>query len=143
MERRKVLGKMLSAVTLFATAGRVKAADPKTDDKSKSKYTPWVGDLDRSKINWGPTLDAANCVGCGMCMYCGSKIYKWAGKKPFVDLDRIGKCVVGCRTCMNLCPTNAITFPSLADVKAYMKKQGIYGRIKGILKKQGKIPPHG
>ena len=143
MERRKALGGMLSAAALLVAAGGVKAAETKKADGSESKYTPWVGDLDRSKINWGPTLDAAKCIGCGMCMHCGTKTYKWVGKKPIVDPDRIGKCMVGCRTCMNLCPTNAISFPPLADAKAYMEEEGIYDRIKGILKEQGKIPEEG
>lgn len=141
MERRKALGGMLSAAALVAAAGRVKAADTEADNGSKPKFTPWIGDLDRSKLNWGPTVDAAKCIGCGMCMHCGAKVYDWVDKKPKVA--RFDKCMTGCRTCMNLCPTNAITFPPLADVKEYMEKEGIYDRIKGILKKQGKIPRDG
>lgn len=141
MERRKALGVILSAAAVLATAGKVRSAETKTDPSAKSKYTPWVGDLDRSKINWGPTLDAAKCIGCGMCMHCGAKVYDWVNKKPKVA--RYDKCMTGCRTCMNLCPTNAITFPPLADVKTYMEKEGIYDRIKGILKEQGKIPQEG
>jgi NAD-dependent dihydropyrimidine dehydrogenase PreA subunit len=141
MERRKAIGGILSAAALLVTAGKLSSAETKSNDATKSKYTPWVGDLDRSKINWGPTLDSAKCIGCGMCMHCGAKVYDWVNKKP--QVARYDKCMVGCRTCMNLCPTQAISFPPLADTKAYLEKSGIYDRIKIILKEQGKIPQEG
>ena len=136
MNRRNAIGGLFSAILLTLTAGKAKAKQ--TQEKS---YDPWIGDLDRSKINWGPTVDYDFCIGCGMCMHCGRNVYDWKDGLPHVA--RYDRCMPGCRTCMNLCPVDAITFPPLEDVKAYLEKEKIYDRIKGILIKSGKIPQDG
>ena len=28
---------------------------------------PWFAGISRSEIDWGPTIDAKKCVGCGRC----------------------------------------------------------------------------
>jgi len=132
---------MLSAGGVMVAGKSAKASDTAAKSDSAPKYTPWIGDLDRSKIKWGPTVDAELCIGCGMCMHCGAKVYEWVNKKP--QVVRYDKCMTGCTTCMNLCPAKAITFPSLADVTTYLRKEKIYDRIKTILKEQGKIPQDG
>ena len=98
---------------------------------------PWLTGYPRDKVNWGPTIDASKCVGCGMCMNCGKNVYEWKDGKAVVA--RYNDCVVGCTTCGNLCLNHAITFPSLEPVRETYKREGIWGKVKDALKKEGKI----
>jgi Pyruvate/2-oxoacid:ferredoxin oxidoreductase delta subunit len=29
---------------------------------------PWFAGVSRKDIDWGPTIDAKKCVGCGVCL---------------------------------------------------------------------------
>ena len=136
MERRKALGCILGSAALVATAGKATAAEA-----TPPKFKPWIGDFDRSKIDWKPAIDSKICGGCGMCMNCGAKVYDWVNKRPAVA--RPEKCMVGCTTCMNMCPRGAISLPPIADVKKMLKVEKLYVRIKDILKEQGRIPQDG
>jgi NAD-dependent dihydropyrimidine dehydrogenase PreA subunit len=93
-----------------------------------SNFTPWIGSLDRSEVNWGPTIDKDKCIACAMCMNCGKKVYSWIDGKPVVE--KYSSCVVGCTTCMNLCPVDAISFPDIQSVKKNLTKNKVYSRIK-------------
>ena len=70
----------------------------------------------RPVIEWGPTLDADACTGCGTCIeFCHNDVYAWAGDK--VVVAHKDHCVAGCSHCATLCETEALTFPTVADIK--------------------------
>ncbi len=77
---------------------------------------PWHG-VPREMIEWHPTVHEDACIGCGTCVTgCSRLVYRF-------DYDRMKamvfdplNCMVGCTTCANTCPTNAIAFPPLRDV---------------------------
>ncbi|MDX9954882.1 MAG: 4Fe-4S ferredoxin [Anaerolineae bacterium] len=79
----------------------------------------WFG-VPRHEVYWGPTVDAAACIGCGMCyVSCsGRVVYDWdvLANRPIVA--RFDNCSPGCTTCANLCPADAITFPAVATIRA-------------------------
>ncbi len=100
-----------------------------------TEFTPWIGSLSRDEINWGPTIDEAKCIACAMCMNCGKKVYSWLNGKPKVE--KYTSCVVGCTTCMNLCPTKAISFPNLEKVRSQLKKEKVFSKIKPELIEKG------
>ena len=83
------------------------------------KYTkPWHG-VPRADITWNPTVVAEACIGCGTCVTgCSRLVYRYDYEhRKAVVADPLN-CMVGCTTCANTCPTNAIRFPPLASVFA-------------------------
>lgn len=79
---------------------------------------PWHG-IPREEIHWNPTVIEDACIGCGTCVTgCSRLVYRYdfERKKPVV-VDPLN-CMVGCTTCANTCPANAIEFPPLSSVLA-------------------------
>lgn len=77
---------------------------------------PWHG-VPRENILWNPTVVDDACIGCGTCVTgCSRLVYRYDfERKKAVVADPLN-CMVGCTTCANTCPTNAIRFPSLSSV---------------------------
>jgi CDP-4-dehydro-6-deoxyglucose reductase len=83
------------------------------------KYTkPWHG-VPREEIHWNPTIVEEACIGCGTCVTgCSRLVYRYDfDHRKAVVVDPLN-CMVGCTTCANTCPTNAIRFPPIASVFA-------------------------
>ncbi|MGO8684328.1 MAG: ferredoxin family protein [Thermoleophilia bacterium] len=99
---------------------------------------PWFAGVERREIEWGPTIDPQKCIGCGMCMNCGKKVFDWADGKAVVG--RYYDCVTGCTSCANLCQGNAISFPPLADLRKFYRNHKIWPAVKDALIAEGKIP---
>lgn len=97
----------------------------------------WIAGYPREKVNWGPTVDPNKCIGCGMCLNCGKKVFEWKGGKSVVA--RYFDCQVGCTTCANLCPARAISFPDLEDLRALYVKEGIWAKVREQMIQEGKI----
>ncbi|MCA1776991.1 MAG: 4Fe-4S dicluster domain-containing protein [Loktanella sp.] len=79
---------------------------------------PWHG-IPREEIHWNPTVLDDVCIGCGTCVTgCSRLVYRFDfdRKKPVV-VDPLN-CMVGCTTCANTCPANAIVFPPIDSVLA-------------------------
>jgi NAD-dependent dihydropyrimidine dehydrogenase PreA subunit len=95
-----------------------------SDDKSK----PWHG-IPRAEIPWLPTIEAEACIGCQLC-------YVTCGRGVFEMRDGVAlavepmECAVGCSTCGNICPTNAISFPSLDAVWKLERERQIFRTVK-------------
>ncbi|TAK84612.1 MAG: 4Fe-4S dicluster domain-containing protein [Betaproteobacteria bacterium] len=77
---------------------------------------PWHG-VPREQIHWNPTVIEEACIGCGTCVTgCSRLVYRFDfDRKKAVVVDPLN-CMVGCTTCANTCPTNAIAFPPLSGV---------------------------
>ncbi len=99
---------------------------------------PWFIGYPRRDIPWYPIIDSVKCVGCGMCMNCGKKVYDWVEGKAVVA--RPYDCVVGCSTCATLCQRRAISFPGVGLVRAIYAKEKIWDKVKEKLQEEGKIP---
>lgn len=86
-----------------------------------SKYGMWQG-TPRERIPWFPTIDEAKCKGCKECFkFCKHEVYTWddTAKKPRVA-NPFG-CVVGCSNCAGQCKEQAIVFPPLTILQAFLK----------------------
>jgi NAD-dependent dihydropyrimidine dehydrogenase PreA subunit len=94
-----------------------------SDDKK-----PWHG-IPRAEIPWAPAVDAEACIGCQLCyVTCGRDVYEMHdGVADAVDPMN---CAVGCSTCANVCPTSAITFPSLDAVWRLERERQIFRAVK-------------
>jgi CDP-4-dehydro-6-deoxyglucose reductase len=77
---------------------------------------PWHG-VPREEILWNPTVDVNACIGCGTCVTgCSRLVYRYDyNSQKAVVVDPLN-CMVGCTTCANTCPVNAISFPPLKTV---------------------------
>jgi NAD-dependent dihydropyrimidine dehydrogenase PreA subunit len=74
-----------------------------------AKPALWHG-IARETIPWFPTVNPNKCIGCELCFVtCGRGVYEVRDHKAHPD--RPYDCMVGCTTCANICPTQAITFP--------------------------------
>lgn len=78
----------------------------------------------REKINWFPTIDKEKCIGCQECFkFCSHKVYGWDKEKKQPIVANPYNCVVGCSTCAtSVCKQNAITFPTLRQLKNMIDK---------------------
>ncbi len=112
------------------------------DNAVSNPFAVWHG-MDRTLIDWHPTIDENKCTGCGMCVVtCGEKRNVFG-----YDLDRRKavvmnpeNCMVGCNNCSVACLWNAISFPS-ADYVREMAKKVPEERIKMELQKKFETNP--
>jgi len=98
---------------------------------------PWFAGVPRNEIDWGPTIDANKCVGCGVCLNCGRSVFEWKDGKSVVV--RRGDCVVGCSTCGNLCQGRCISFPPLGDLRRFYKENQVWKYVKEAMIAEGRI----
>lgn len=96
---------------------------------SESQEKPaWHG-IPRHEIPWFPTVDLETCIGCQLCyVTCGRNVYEMR-EAHAVAVDPMN-CAVGCSTCANICPTNAISFPSLDAVWKLERERQIFRTVK-------------
>ena len=70
------------------------------------------------EIEWGPTVDPEACTGCGACIgFCHNDVYRWSEDESKVVVAFKGHCVSGCSHCATLCEAEAISFPTLEEIK--------------------------
>ena len=94
---------------------------------------PWHG-IPREKIHWNPTVDENACIGCGTCVTgCSRLVYRFDFEKnKSVVYDPLN-CLVGCTTCANICPANAISFPPLETVESLISQATVHHAIEDDL----------
>jgi len=79
--------------------------------------------IDRTKIDWFPTIDDEKCIGCGECFhFCKNGVFAWdeANNRPRVVHPY--QCVLGCSACANLCAQGAIRFPTKQELRDMIAK---------------------
>lgn len=80
-------------------------------------------DIPRGKISWYPTINYDACIGDQECFhFCKNDVFVWdeENKRPVVQNPL--NCVVGCDSCAQLCPVEAITFPSKEELRERLKR---------------------
>jgi NAD-dependent dihydropyrimidine dehydrogenase PreA subunit len=82
--------------------------------------------IPREEIPWFPTIDYKKCIGCLTCVKidkdAGHDVYAVEGDPPRPVVKNPYSCVVGCQTCGQMCPTEAITFPSKEELKKTLRE---------------------
>ena len=79
-------------------------------EQKDKKFSEWHG-VSREKIKWNPVIDESKCIGCGLCVTtCRRGVYKFDYVSKKAKVVNPDNCLVGCQTCVNLCPAKAISF---------------------------------
>lgn len=95
---------------------------------AKPEQKTWHG-IPRDDIPWVPTVDAESCIGCQLCyVTCGRGVYEMHEQVAVAVAPM--ECAVGCATCGNVCPTSAISFPSLDSVWKMERERQIFRTVK-------------
>lgn len=77
----------------------------------------------RARVSWYPTINYDACIGDQECLhFCQNDVFVWdeENKRPVVQNPL--NCVVGCDSCAQLCPVEAITFPSKEELCERLKR---------------------
>ena len=90
----------------------------------------WHG-IPREEVPWLPSVDAEACIGCQLCyVTCGRGVYEMREGVAVAVAVAAMECMVGCSTCGNVCPTNAISFPKLDSVWKMERERQIFRTVK-------------
>ena len=77
--------------------------------------------IPREKIPWYPTIDADLCTNCGSCIeFCANDVFSL--EEDTVSVSNPYNCVVGCSACTTACPVEAISFPSVEELKSTLAR---------------------
>ncbi len=70
--------------------------------------------VDRSKIDWKPTIDYSKCNFCMECdKFCPHQVFEVHENEEIkLVVKNPNNCVVFCRACSKCCGPDAITFPA-------------------------------
>lgn len=89
------------------------------------------GGIPRERIPWRPTIIRDKCTKCGVCVsFCHQGVYADTEDGP--EVKNPFNCIVGCTGCAGECPAEAISFPTLVELRdalARLKKE--YGILRG------------
>jgi len=80
----------------------------------------------RSKIPWCPIIHYEKCDLCNgdpQCLkFCPHGVYAVEGNPPKLVVKKANNCVVFCRSCRKVCPTDALSFSQKSEVLALIQK---------------------
>lgn len=94
------------------------------------QFSLWHG-IARDTIPWFPTINHDKCIGCELCFVtCGRGVRDLHDRKAWPEREY--DCMVGCTTCANICPAQAITFPDKQIVQKVEREH----KILAILRKE-------
>ena len=92
------------------------------EEKAKSLGT-WQG-VPREEVPWFPTIMEDLCDGCKICLnFCSFGVYEYDEKTNKVRVANPFNCQVGCSICALKCKPTAISFPPLAILESFRKRQ--------------------
>jgi Pyruvate/2-oxoacid:ferredoxin oxidoreductase delta subunit len=93
-----------------------------------AQFALWHG-IARDTIPWFPTVNHDKCIGCELCFVtCGRGVYDVHDHKAWPE--RQYDCMVGCTTCANICPAQAITFPDKQIVQKVEREHKILAIVR-------------
>jgi NAD-dependent dihydropyrimidine dehydrogenase PreA subunit len=77
----------------------------------------------RESIPWYPTVNVDACTGDRACIdFCKNAVFRWDEEGNYPVVEHPYNCVLGCSTCSEICPAEAITFPTLQALRETMRK---------------------
>ena len=80
-----------------------------------------LSSVPRGKIPWFPKIAFDACIGDQECVkFCKNDVFHWNEVKNRPDVIKPFNCVVGCDACSQICPAEAISFPSRDELRRIM-----------------------
>lgn len=77
--------------------------------------------IPRKEIPWYPTINQDLCTNCGACMdFCSNNVF--AQDELNMNVANPYNCVVGCRSCLEECTSEALSFPSKEELVKILKE---------------------
>jgi len=79
--------------------------------------------IPREEITWHPTINYDACLGDRVCVdFCANDVFAWDEEEKPPIVRTALNCVVGCGSCAQQCPLEAITFPDREELRAEMQE---------------------
>ena len=79
--------------------------------------------IPREKVNWHPTINYDACTGDRLCFdFCHNEVFLWDEDKQQPIVQNPLNCVIGCDSCAQQCPVEAITFPSKDGLRKQLRE---------------------
>lgn len=79
--------------------------------------------IPRDRIGWFPTINYEACLADRTCLdFCKSGVFEWDEAGGRVVVIEPLNCVVGCTSCAQICPAEAITFPDKEELKRTLRQ---------------------
>lgn len=79
--------------------------------------------IPRDKIPWFLSIDPALCISDQECLnFCHNNVFAMDDASGKVVVDRPLNCVVGCDSCAQIFPGQAITFPDKDELRATLRR---------------------
>lgn len=79
--------------------------------------------IPREKIEWFPTIDYEACLHDKACLeFCHNEVFVWNAEVGRVEIANPCNCVIGCTSCAQICPAEAITFPDKDELKNTLRR---------------------
>ena len=80
-------------------------------------------ELPRERIDWSPRINYDACLGDRACYdFCHNDVFNWDGVNDRPLVANPNNCVLGCDSCGQLCPAEAISFPSKDELRASIRQ---------------------
>jgi NAD-dependent dihydropyrimidine dehydrogenase PreA subunit len=77
----------------------------------------------REQVPWYPTIDVDACLGDRACVdFCKNEVYRWDEGAGRPVVEHPFNCVLGCSACADICPAEAITFPTREELRIAMRR---------------------
>jgi NAD-dependent dihydropyrimidine dehydrogenase PreA subunit len=80
-------------------------------------------DIPRDQIAWFPTIDYSLCTADRACLdFCHNDVFRWNEAEARVDVVNRDNCVLGCTSCAQICPAEALSFPDKEELRQTLRR---------------------
>jgi NAD-dependent dihydropyrimidine dehydrogenase PreA subunit len=100
--------------------------------------------LPREKITWRPSINYDACLGDRACIdFCQNDVYVWDNENNRPIVQNPLNCVVGCNSCSQVCPVEAISFPDKQELRVSLRRLRAEMQQVGAQQQVGAAPEQG